>query len=104
MQEMVPLYETATEKPPKKKWGSMQILLIQTVCCAVLVGLFYLFRVFGGSAYTELRTAFQKALENNSIMETVATVFREETPDSSYTVENNTTVTTAPTTTTTATP
>lgn len=96
--EVRPLFDEAplAETPPKKRAGGAQVLLIQGICCAVLVLLFWLFKVCGGSAYDGLRAALQKALQDNTLLETAAGVFRERAPDAEYTVENGTVVTTAP--------
>lgn len=95
--EVRPLFDEAplAETPPKKRAGGAQVLLIQGICCAVLVLLFWLFKVCGGSAYDGLRAALQKALQDNTLLETAAGVFRERAPDAEYTVENGTVVTTA---------
>lgn len=96
--EVRPLFDEVplAETPPKKRAGGAQVLLIQGICCAVLVLLFWLFKVCGGSAYDGLRAAFQKALQDNTLLETAAGVFRERAPDAEYTVENGTVVTTVP--------
>ncbi len=103
--EVRPLFDEAgelSEAPPKKRTGSAQVLMIQGICCAALVLLFWLFKVCGGSAYNGLRAALQKALQDNTLLQTAAGVFRERAPDTEYTVENGTVVTTAPPTETTA--
>lgn len=97
--EVRPLFDEASplaETPPKKRAGGAQVLMIQGICCAVLVLLFWLFKVCGGSAYDGLRAALQKALQDNTLLETAAGVFRERAPDTEYTVENGTVVTTVP--------
>ena len=94
-----PLFEEAVPAPlPQKKRGRAGVLLIQSVCCAVLVLLFWLFRVLGGDGFTALKTAFYGALENNALMETVVGAFTDRTPDQTEEKTEGTTVpTTAPT-------
>lgn len=102
---MLPVFEEATpvsSKKARKKPGTAQVVLIQSVCCAVLVLLFWLFKVLGGGAYDQLRGAFQNALKNNAILETVSGIFKETKPDESYVQQDGTTVTTAASNTTAA--
>lgn len=99
----MPLFEAADEEPiaekPRKKAGSIQVVLIQSACCAVFLLLFWLFKVLGGSAYDQLKTAFQTAFQNNALLATVSGLFDEQTPDDAYVMQGGTT---APTTTGTA--
>ncbi len=94
-----PLFEEAVTVPPtRKRRGRLGLLLVQSICCAVLVLLFWLFRVLGGDGFTALKTAFYGALENNALMETVVAAFAERTPDQTYeTTDGTTAPTTAPT-------
>ncbi|MBP3381462.1 MAG: hypothetical protein J6L00_02355 [Clostridia bacterium] len=95
-----PLFEEAIPTPPpEKKQGRAGVLLVQSICCAVLVLLFWLFRVLGGDSFTALKTAFYSALENNVLMETVVGVFADRTPDETQeTTDGSTTPTTTATT------
>ena len=93
-----PLFERAETVPPSsKKGGRAGVLLVQSVCCVILVVLFWLFRVLGGEGFTALKTAFYGALENNALMETVVGAFAERTPDQTQEITTQTTATTAPT-------
>ena len=102
--DMLPLLEeTEPLTPPKKqkKPGSVQVVLVQTICCAVLIALFWLFKVLGGDGYTQLKAAFQNALQNNALLASVSNLFTETKPDDTYLLQGGTTgastTTTAPT-------
>ncbi len=93
----LPLFEEADtgEAPPekpRKKAGTAQVVLVQCICCAVLLLFFWLFKVFGGTAYTQLRSAFMNALQNNALLATVAQLFDDTAPDESYQLSGGTTV------------
>ena len=95
-----PLFEEAVPTPsPKNKRGRAGVLLVQSICCALLVVLFWLFRVLGGDGFAALKTAFYSALENNALMETVVGAFVDRTPDETQeTVDGIPISTTTPTT------
>jgi len=77
-EKYAPLFEEATpSEPPRKRHGKVGVVLMQSVCCAVLVLLFLLFRLLGGEGYTALKNALYAALENNALMETVSGMFTE---------------------------
>ena len=102
--DMLPLFEEAEPLTPsktRKKPGSIQVVLVQSICCAVLVLLFWLFKVLGGNGYTQLKTAFQNALQNNALLASVSNLFHETKPDDTYLLQGGTTgtgtTTTAPT-------
>lgn len=81
--------------PSKKRVSGVQMTLIQSACCTVLVLLFWIFRTIGGDGYMQLRDSFHKALQNNALLSTVSGLFTEQTPEESYVVEEEeTTVTT----------
>lgn len=91
-EKYAPLFEEATpSKPPRKKRGKAGVVLVQSICCTVVLLLFLLFRVLGGESYIALKNALYTALENNALMETVSGMLAE-----SPTTE--TTVVTLPTT------
>ncbi len=98
-----PLFEPAkdiTEVPPKRKRaGTVQVVLIQSVCCAVFLLLFWLFRLTGGSGYEQLKTAFENAFQNNALLETISGLFNEQTPDENYLLSGVTTEKSSETTT-----
>lgn len=92
----LPVFEEADpgETPSqshKKKPGTGQVVLVQCICCAVLILFFWLFKVLGGTAYTQLRTVFMDALQNNALMATVAELFDDSAPDESYQMTDGTT-------------
>lgn len=78
-EQMTTVFETADTQPKKRGRGT--VLLVQSVCCTVLIVLFWLFRVLGGESFASLKTAFYTALENNALMETVVGVFADGAPD-----------------------
>ena len=79
------LFEQADTHPlPRKKGDRVGLLLVQSVCCVVLVLFFWLFRVLGGEGFVALKNAFYGALENNALMETVVGTFAERMPDETY--------------------
>lgn len=86
-----PLFEEAVPLSPPKKRGRAGVLLVQSVCCAMLVLLFLLFRVLGGDSFTALKTAFYNALENNALLETVVESFADRTPDQTAEITATTT-------------
>lgn len=99
-EEVRPLFDAADgvgTASHKKHSGGVQILLIQSICCAALVLLFWLLRLCGGSAFEELRAALTAALQSNTLSETAAGIFRDRAPDTEYTVENGERVTAAST-------
>lgn len=92
----LPVFEEAdmgeTPSPqPKKKPGTAQVVLVQSICCAVLILFFWLFKVMGGTAYTQLRGTFMNALQNNTLFATVAALFDQGEPDESYQLSGGTT-------------
>lgn len=91
-EQYIPLFTEATPiEPPRKKRGKAGVVLVQSICCTVVLLLFLLFRVLGGESYIALKNALYTALENNALMETVSGMLAE-----SPTTE--TTVVTLPTT------
>ncbi len=95
-----PLFEEATPTaPPRKQRGKLGVLLVQSICCAVLLLLFWLFKVLGGDSYTALKTALYNALENNVLMETVSDMLTETPPTTTGTTAVGTSTTTVPPTT-----
>ncbi len=103
----MPVFEQAEDiEKKRKKPGTARVVLVQCVCCAVLILFFWLFEVLGGNAYMQLKTAFMNALQNNALLATVAQLFENTVPDESYELTDGTTVsgtTTAGTTVTTVT-
>ncbi len=101
-QNHLPVFEAVEEfappEPKRKKPGTVQVVLIQSVCCAVFLLLFWLFKVVGGSGYDQLKTAFENAFQNNALLATVSGLFEEETPDESYPLSGGTTATSTGTT------
>ena len=97
-----PVFEPAEEmippKPKRKRSGSVQVVLVQSFCCAVFLLIFWLFKVVGGSGYDQLKTAFENVFRNNALLATVSRLFEEETPDESYQLSGGTTTVTTGTT------
>lgn len=90
----------STEQTPPKKVNTTRVVLVQSICCAVLVLFFGLFKVCGGSAYAQLKGAFTDAIANNALLATVVQLL--DTPaDETYILSGGTTAnnTTAGTTT-----
>lgn len=82
-EEYLPVFEQADtkEQPPKskKKIGAVQVVLVQCICCAVLILFFWLFKLLGGNAYLQLKEAFEGALQENTLLETVSGLLDEGT-------------------------
>ena len=82
-EEYLPVFEQAdTKEQPrksKKKIGTVQVVLVQCICCAVLVLFFWLFKLLGGNAYLQLKEAFEGALKENTLLETVSGLLDEGT-------------------------
>ncbi len=93
-----PAEETVPSNPKHKRAGSVQVVLIQSICCAVFLLVFWLFKVVGGSGYDQLKTAFENAFRNNALLATVSGLFEEQTPDDSYPLSGGTTAVTTGTT------
>lgn len=56
-------------KPPKeKKAHPLSLLAIQSLACTVILLVALLFRVAGGTAYTQLQQGFTRALAGNELM------------------------------------
>lgn len=87
----------------KKPLNGTMVLLVQSIACAVLLLLVWLFKLLGGTGYTQLKTAFQNALHNNALLETVSQLFSEKAPDETYILQGGTTAVTTAATTATAT-
>ena len=80
----LPIFEQAEPLPVAKKQrkkGMGYVLLVQCLCCVVLLLFLLAFRVFGGTAYAQLRGAFAKAMENNALLATVVELFEDRAPD-----------------------
>ncbi len=87
-EEYKPIFEEAV--PSKKRKGRAGLVLVQSICCVVLILLFWLFRVLGGEGFAALKTAFYSALENNALMETVVGAFADRTPDQTQEITKGT--------------
>lgn len=90
--------EPLASQKPRTKPDSVRVVLVQSVCCAVLLLLFLLFRVLGGNGYTQLKDAFQNALQNNALLASVSQLLQNTEPDDTYLLQGGTTGTTAATT------
>lgn len=89
----MPLSDFATAQPqtkPPKRVSTARVVLVQSICCAVLVLFVALFKVCGGSAYLQLRDAFHAALENNALLTSVVKMF-DAPPQESYLLSGGTT-------------
>ncbi len=71
MQEQELSMFSAEQTSPPKKVSTTRVVLVQSVCCAILVMFFALFKVCGGSAYAQLKGAFTDAIANNALLATV---------------------------------
>lgn len=84
-EQSLPVFEKAEEVPlptrRHKRVGAIRVLLVQSICCAVLLLLFWLFRVCGGSAYAQLKGAFTDAMHNNTLFATVVQLFDGDAED-----------------------
>ncbi len=81
---------SAEQTPPSKKVSTTRVVLVQSVCCALLVLFFALFKVCGGSAYAQLKSAFTDAIANNALLATVVQLL-DAPADETYILSDGTT-------------
>lgn len=87
--------ELAVEKESKKRWSGVKVVLIQSVCCVLLLAFFWLYKIVGGDSYLKLRDSFHQALQNNALFATMSEIFSERQPNESEIVGSETISTTA---------
>jgi len=80
------LDHAAQDSPASKKksrFAGFHLLIVQSAICIVAVLLIFLFQFVGGSAFDQLRTGFEAALQNNSVMDTLTGLFKAPAADQS---------------------
>lgn len=55
--------------------GGMQLLAVQSVACVVILLIALLMRFIGGGAFDQLRQSFNQAMMDNSVINTLASLF-----------------------------
>lgn len=74
-------YERPRRPSKKPSLEGMQVVLVQSISCIVVVLLVLAFKMVGGDAFAQLRTQFNESIMSNSILATLAGLL--ESPDAS---------------------
>lgn len=80
----------------------LQMVAVQSIACAAILLITLLLKLAGGDAYAQLKSSFQQAVMDNSVMATIAALFDTKEPDQKKTVGAGDKTDDASTTTTTA--
>ncbi|MDD2362442.1 MAG: M23 family metallopeptidase [Oscillospiraceae bacterium] len=67
----------------KSKVSGWQLLAVQSISCVILILVALIFRMIGGSAFTQLRKSFNDSIMSNSILATFAALIDSPQPDTS---------------------
>lgn len=65
----------------KKAAPGLQMVAVQSIACAALLLVTLLLKLAGGDAFAQLRTSFEQAVMDNSVMATIAALFDTGEPD-----------------------
>ena len=81
--------ETKHAHPQKSAAGGWQLIAVQSISCAVVLLIVLIFRLIGGSAFSELRQSFHDSMMNNSFISTITTMLKAPPDESSIPSETD---------------
>lgn len=73
----------------KNKSSGWQLIAVQSISCVVLILIALVFRMIGGSAFSQLRESFNHSIMSNSILATLAALIESPKDDSSKKEESS---------------
>ena len=73
---------------PEKSTSEGQLIAVQSISCAVILLIALVFKLIGGTAFSELRQSFHDSMMNNSFISTITTMLKA--PEEENAIPNDT--------------